>query len=150
MTSKARRLTAIAMSIIAIAVLGTIVPMIPNAHADAPPEYGMFPQGVVAMTPSVADQTLLAAPGSDMSWMVTSIWWEVTAAEANAIATVEDAAGTPISVLYIPLDTKGSIYQVFLGDGVLCSQNSAVQVDFSGAVGELAMALTAHKVRVGD
>jgi len=143
-----RNATLAILATIAVVLIGIAIVSPDRVLADAAPPYGTFPTTTSSFTASTADQTLLAAPGSDMAWRVTSVYWEITTAEANGIATIEDAAGTPVKVLYIPLDTKGSTMQVFLGDGVLCSQNSAVQVDFSGSTGEAVFSIVGHKERV--
>jgi hypothetical protein len=124
----------------------TILTPIPTiATGDAP--YGMFPYDSAYAAQSTADQTLLAAPGTDRAWRVTGVWYHITTAEANANVQVEDAAGTPIVMISIPLDTKGSESFISFGTGVLCSTNSAVQVDFSGSTGEAAFVINAHQER---
>lgn len=118
----------------------------PMLAQDTPP-YGTFPFESAYAAQSTADQTLLAAPGSDKAWLITGVWYHVTTAEANANVQVEDAAGTPVVAISIPLDTAGAVCYVPFGSGVMCSTNSAVQVDFSGSTGEAAFVINAYQER---
>lgn len=130
--------------IVAVAVISLSRP---DPIYASEPQFGYMPFTSAYAVQSTADQTLLAAPGANYSWRVTSIWYEVTTAEANANVQLEDAAATPIVGASIPLDTKGQPNQIFFGDGVIFSLNSAVQVDFSGTTGECAFVINAVKER---
>jgi hypothetical protein len=126
--------------------LGFSITYLPTAQASEP-QYGEFPFTSAYAAQSTADQTLLAAPGSDKAWLVTGVWYHITTAEANGNVQLEDAAGTPKVVASIPLDTKGSECYISFGDGVLCHTNSAVQVDFSGSTGEAAFVVNGYQIR---
>jgi hypothetical protein len=135
----------VVLSFLAAGILGVFITNTPPAAAGEP-EWGRltFESGYKAQ--GTSDVSVLAAPGSNYAWLVTSAWYHVTTAEANGNVQIEDAAATPTVVVSIPLDNKGSEGMIYFGDGVLCHQNSAVQLDFSGSTGEIACVINGYKV----
>ena len=111
----------------------------------AEPEWGKLSFTHAYAATSTADQTLLAAPGANYSWMVTGVWYSTSIVEAGATVRIEDLAGTPIVGISIPtaIANEGMI---LLGDGVMFSTNSGVQCDFSGSTASVAFGLNAYKV----
>jgi len=132
--------------IIAVGIAGFFLASPPVSALE--PEWGKLTFDSAYAVQSTADQTLLAAPGTNYSWVVTSVWFCVTTTEANANVQIEDAAGTPVVAVSIPLDAAlaGMSDMIYFGDGVICSTNSAVQVDFSGSTGEASFVINAYKV----
>jgi len=129
MKLKATLAVILSLSLLVAGIAGVFTYAPPATAGE--PVYGQFYCDTVSLQPSTADQELFAAPGANYSWQVTKIGWEITTADADEVITVTDAAGTPIVVCYIATDTKGGYYEANFGDGVICSTNSAVNVEFA-------------------
>lgn len=111
----------------------------------AGPYYQQYPETINSLV-TTADTDLLSAPGANYYWYVTGLGWSVLTVETAGTATVTDKAGTPVHIHSIPLDSiiGGSQFMPF-SEGIMCSANSGVQVDFSGSTGELSIFIIAYK-----
>lgn len=139
------QLTAVA---VVFAVLGfSGMYFVPTAEAQSAPGFHRFPADVGIIS-STADQDILAAPGSTQRWVITSLQYNVLVEESDATVTVEDKAGTPIDICEFAPETQGFGVLYDFGEGIECSQNSGVTVDFSGSTADCWIAVTAYKERV--
>jgi hypothetical protein len=91
------------------------------------------------------DQDILSAPGANYRWVVTGLNWNVLVEEADATVLVKDKAGTPVEICEFAPETQGFGQYVDFGEGVQCSQNSGVTVDFSGSTADVWIAINAYK-----
>ena len=126
-------------------VLGVSLPY--RGEANTAPPYGMFPFSAATVS-STADQDILAAPGADMRWVVTGVAWNVLVEEADALVLVEDKASTAVNICEFAPETQGFGQYIDFESGIICSQNSGVQVDLSGSTADVWVMVTAYKERM--
>lgn len=134
-----------ALIILLMAGIGGLVINLPPASA-LEPEWGKqtFSSAYVATT--TADCEILAAPGSNYSWVLTSMWYGISTVEADGAFQIEDGAGTPIVAISVPTDTVTPGVMVFFGDGIVGGTNKEWQVDFSGSTAEAAFVLNCYRI----
>ena len=137
----------IVLTVVGFLVGFSIVPL--PTQAQTPPKYGMLPF-TTGLVSSTADQDILAAPGTAFRWRVTSLSYNVLVEEADATVVIEDAAGTPVPICEFAPETQGASGYFDFEEGIACSQNSAVTVDFSGSTADCWIVVTAYKERVQD
>ena len=121
--------------------------VMPPAYAQDTPSAGTYPYSV-GISSTTVDSEILAAPGANYRWMVTGVSYSVLVEEADKLALIEDAAGTPINVLEFAPEVQGASSQFFYGEGLPCSVNSAVQIDVSSTTADIWVSVTAYKQRV--
>ncbi len=110
------------------------------------PKYGAMPYEVGIIS-STADQDILAAPGANMRWVITGFGYNVLVEDADSTVDIEDKAGTPVTISEFAPETQGfGVYYDF-GEGIACSINSGVTVDFSGSTADCYIYVKGYKER---
>ena len=124
-----------------VALMSTLV-----VTAATAPKYGGLPFEV-GIVSSTADQDILGAPGSNMRWVVTGLGYNVLVEEADKLVIIEDKAGTPVSIAEFAPEAQGTGVYYDFGQGVVCSINSGVTVDFTSTTADCYIYVTAYKER---
>ena len=138
----------LAMPLFALLVIGALSLLYnpESASANVAPPYTAHRHASVSA--SYADTTvsteLLRAPGAGYDWWIEKINISVLDNEAAETIIIEDAAGTAVNVAEYSVAIAGNSVTFDFGRGVMCSTNSAVNLEFTGTSTEVFLNVTAH------